>query len=98
MSIVLNPSCYPPIDHDMDILLSGVISTGTDQTFFPNKMKTTKSLLQENRKLSPELQSAFDWAVNKGFIEDSEIAKIRFQSPMTRIDFAQMLLAVSEKL
>ena len=86
------------MDHDMDSLLSGVISTGTDQTFFPNKMKTTKSLLQENRKLSPELQSAFDWAVNKGFIEDSEIAKIRFQRPMTRIDFAQMLLAVSEKL
>ncbi len=97
-SIVLNPSCHPAIDHDMDTLLSGVVSTAADQTFLSSETARTNDWSQEDKKLNAELQSAFDWAVSKGFVEDSELAKARFQAPMTRIAFAQMLLAVSEKL
>lgn len=91
-SIVLNPSCHQPIDFDQEQALSGVQAMKD-----PQNLKISAAS-QEEQKLNTELNSAFERAVQRGLVENSEAARKRFSQPMTRMQFAQMVVAIGEQL
>ena len=46
--------------------------------------------------MDKELENALDWAVRQGIISLAD--KARFNNPMTRMELAQMILPVGDKL
>lgn len=88
-SVVLKPLCQQPIDFDQDQILSGMVLGNEEE-------RSISSFDKQEKKLNPELQSAFDWAVDKGLVENSLQEKQKFLQPMKRIELAQMLIHLSE--
>lgn len=91
-SVMLKSLCHQPIDFDQEDILSW---------YFLEKEQhilDQQDIVNQTHKntLSPELKWAFDRALQHGFLSEQE--KTLFNKPMTRLQFAHMLLSVSNKL
>jgi len=49
-----------------------------------------------NWQWTPELERSYEWAIQKEFFENNEINHQSFLKPMTRIELAQMIVALTE--
>jgi hypothetical protein len=49
-----------------------------------------------NWQWTPEFERSYEWALQKGFFENNEINHQSFLKPMTRIELAQMIIALTE--
>jgi hypothetical protein len=49
-----------------------------------------------NWQWTPEFQKSYEWALQKGFFENNEINHQSFLKPLTRIELAQMIIALTE--
>ena len=103
--------CWTPIDFDEDKILKEVAQNNkivsqetpenlqsplvSDKT---NKKSFYKPLLPiyANWQWTPELKLSYEWAIQKGFFENNEINHQSFLKPMTRIELAQMIIALTE--
>lgn len=103
--------CWTPIDFDEDKILKEVAQNNkivsqetpenlqsplvSDKT---NKKNFYKPLLPiyANWQWTPELKLSYEWAIQKGFFENNEINHQSFLKPMTRIELAQMIIALTE--
>ena len=103
--------CWTPIDFDEDKILNEVAQNNkivsqetpenlqsplvSDKT---NKKSFYKPLLPiyANWQWTPELKLSYEWAIQKGFFENNEINHQSFLKPMTRIELAQMIIALTE--
>lgn len=103
--------CWTPIDFDEDKILKEVaqnnkiISQETPENLQSplvsdktNKKSFYKPLLPiyANWQWTPELKLSYEWAIQKGFFENNEINHQSFLKPMTRIELAQMIIALTE--
>ena len=92
-SVMLKSLCHQPIDFDQENILSWYFLEKEqhilDQQDIVNEADNKNTL-------SPELKWAFDRALQHGFLSKQE--KTLFNKPMTRLQFAHMLLSVSNKL
>lgn len=92
-SVMLKSLCHQPIDFDQENILSWYFLEKEqhilDQQDIVNEADNKNTL-------SPELKWAFDRALQHGFLSEQE--KTLFDKPMTRLQFAHMLLSVSNKL
>jgi len=63
-----------------------------------NKKSFYKPLLPiyVNWQWTPELKLSYEWAIQKEFFENNEINHQSFLKPMTRIELAQMIIALTE--
>ncbi len=103
--------CWTPIDFDEDKILKEVAQNNkiapqetpenlqsplvSEKT---NKKSFYKPLLPiyANWQWTPELKLSYEWAIQKGFFENNEINHQSFLKPMTRIELAQMIIALTE--
>lgn len=103
--------CWTPIDFDEDKILNEVAQNNkiapqetpenlqsplvSEKT---NKKSFYKPLLPiyANWQWTPELKLSYEWAIQKGFFENNEINHQSFLKPMTRIELAQMVIALTE--
>ena len=103
--------CWTPIDFDEDKILNEVAQNNkiapqetpenlqsplvSEKT---NKKSFYKPLLPiyANWQWTPELRLSYEWAIQKGFFENNEINHQSFLKPMTRIELAQMIIALTE--
>ena len=103
--------CWTPIDFDEDKILKEVAQNNkivsqetpenlqsplvSDKT---NKKSFYKPFLPiyANWQWTPELKLSYEWAIQKGFFENNEINHQSFLKPMTRIELAQMIIALTE--
>ena len=103
--------CWTPIDFDEDKILKEVTQNNkivsqetpenlqsplvSDKT---NKKSFYKPLLPiyANWQWTPELKLSYEWALQKGFFENNEINHQSFLKPLTRIELAQMIIALTE--
>ena len=103
--------CWTPIDFDEDKILKEVAQNNkivsqetpenlqsplvSDKT---NKKSFYKPLLPiyANWQWTPELKLSYEWAIQKEFFENNEINHQSFLKPMTRIELAQMIVALTE--
>ena len=103
--------CWTPIDFDEDKILNEVAQNNkiapqetpenlqsplvSEKT---NKKSFYKPLLPiyANWQWTPELKLSYEWAIQKGFFENNEINHQSFLKPMTRIELAQMIIALTE--
>ncbi|MBB1557607.1 MAG: hypothetical protein HG439_003925 [candidate division SR1 bacterium] len=103
--------CGTPIDFDEDKILKEVaqnnkiVSQETPENLQSplvsektNKKSFYKPLLPiyANWQWTPELKLSYEWAIQKGFFENNEINHQSFLKPMTRIELAQMIIALTE--
>ena len=103
--------CWTPIDFDEDKILKEVaqnnkiVSQETPENLQSplvsektNKKSFYKPLLPiyANWQWTPEFQKSYEWALQKGFFENNEINHQSFLKPMTRIELAQMIIALTE--
>ena len=103
--------CWTPIDFDEDKILKEVAQNNkivtqekTENLKFSlvsektNKKSFYKPLLPiyTNWQWTPELTLSYEWAIQKGFFENNEINHQSFLKPMTRIELAQMIIALTE--
>ena len=103
--------CWAPIDFDEDKILNEVaqnnkIVTQENSANIQsplvsekiNKKSFYKPLLPiyANWQWTPELKLSYEWALQKGFFENNEINHQSFLKPMTRIELAQMIIALTE--
>lgn len=103
--------CWTPIDFDEDKILKEVaqnnkiVSQETPENLQSplvsektNKKSFYKPLLPiyANWQWTPELKLSYEWAIQKGFFENNEINHQSFLKPMTRIELAQMIIALTE--
>ena len=103
--------CWTPIDFDEDKILKEVaqnnkiVSQETPENLQSplvsektNKKSFYKPLLPiyANWQWTPEFQKSYEWALQKGFFENNEISHQSFLKPMTRIELAQMIIALTE--
>ena len=63
-----------------------------------NKRSFYKPLLPiyANWQWTPEFEKSYEWAIQKDFFENNEINHQSFLKPMTRIELAQMIIALTE--
>lgn len=103
--------CWTPIDFDEDKILNEVAQNSkpvsgetpaniqsplvSEKT---NKKSFYKPLLPiyVNWQWTPEFERSYEWALQKGFFENNEINHQSFLKPMTRIELAQMIIALTE--
>ena len=103
--------CWTPIDFDEDKILNEVAQNNkiapqetpenlqsplvSEKT---NKKSFYKPLLPiyANWQWTPELKLSYEWAIQKGFFENNEINHQSFLKSMTRIELAQMIIALTE--
>ena len=103
--------CWTPIDFDEDKILKEVAQNSkpvsgetpaniqsplvSEKT---NKQSFYKPLLPiyVNWQWTPEFERSYEWALQKGFFENNEINHQSFLKPMTRIELAQMIIALPE--
>ena len=103
--------CWTSIDFDEDKILNEVAQNNkiapqetpenlqsplvSEKT---NKKSFYKPLLPiyANWQWTPELKLSYEWAIQKGFFENNEINHQSFLKPMTRIELAQMIIALTE--
>ena len=103
--------CWTSIDFDEDKILKEVaqnsksVSGETPENLQSplvsektNKKSFYKPLLPiyANWQWTPEFQKSYEWALQKGFFENNEINHQSFLKPMTRIELAQMIIALTE--
>ena len=103
--------CWTPIDFDEDKILKEVaqnnkmVSQETPENLQSplvsektNKKSFYKPLLPiyVNWQWTPELKLSYEWAIQKEFFENNEINHQSFLKPMTRIELAQMIIALTE--
>lgn len=103
--------CWTPIDFDEDKILKEVaqnnkiVSQETPENLQSplvsektNKKSFYKPLLPiyANWQWTPELKLSYEWTIQKGFFENNEINHQSFLKPMTRIELAQMIIALTE--
>ena len=103
--------CWTSIDFDEDKILKEVaqnsksVSGETPENLQPplvsekiNKKSFYKPLLPiyANWQWTPELKLSYEWAIQKDFFENNEINHQSFLKPMTRIELAQMIIALTE--
>ena len=103
--------CWTPIDFDEDKILTEVaqnnkiVSGETPENIQSplvsektNKKSFYKPLLPiyANWQWTPELKLSYEWAIQKEFFENNEINHQSFLKPMTRIELAQMIIALTE--
>ena len=103
--------CWTPIDFDEDKILKEVAQNNkivtqekTENLKFSlvsektNKKSFYKPLLPiyANWQWTPEFEKSYEWAIQKDFFENNEINHQSFLKPMTRIELAQMIIALTE--
>lgn len=103
--------CWTPIDFDEDKILKEVaqnnkiVSQETPENLQSplvsektNKKSFYKPLLPiyANWQWTPELKLSYEWTIQKEFFENNEINHQSFLKPMTRIELAQMIIALTE--
>ena len=103
--------CWTSIDFDEDKILKEVaqnsksVSGETPENLQSplvsektNKKSFYKPLLPiyANWQWTPELKLSYEWAIQKDFFENNEINHQSFLKPMTRIELAQMIIALTE--
>lgn len=103
--------CWTPIDFDEDKILkeiaqnNKIVSQETPENLQSplvsektNKKSFYKPLLPiyANWQWTPELKLSYEWTIQKGFFENNEINHQSFLKPMTRIELAQMIIALTE--
>ena len=103
--------CWTPIDFDEDKILkeiaqnNKIVSQETPENLQSplvsektNKKSFYKPLLPiyANWQWTPELKLSYEWTIQKGFFENNEINLQSFLKPMTRIELAQMIIALTE--
>lgn len=93
-SMVLNSNCDLPIDFDQEYVLSQQASNSQRGKAWVNKTTSVNNTTRGS--LDKELENALDWAVRQGIISQAD--KARFNNPMTRMELAQMILPVGDKL
>lgn len=92
-SVMLKSLCHQPIDFDQENILSWYFLEKEQHIL---DQQDIISQTHNKNTLSPELKWAFDRALQHGFLSEQE--KTLFDKPMTRLQFAHMLLSVSNKL
>lgn len=103
--------CWTPIDFDEDKILKEVAQNNkivtqekteslksslvSEKT---NKKSFYKPLLPVyvNWQWTPELKLSYEWAIQKGFFENNEINHQSFLRTITRIELAQIIIALTE--
>ncbi len=92
-SVILKSLCHQPIDFDQEDILSWYFLEKEQHIL---DQQDIVNQADNKNTLSPELKWAFDRALQHGFLSEQE--KTLFDKPMTRLQFAHMLLSVSNKL
>lgn len=92
-SVMLKSLCHQPIDFDQENILSWYFLEKEQHIL---DQQDIVNQTHNKNTLSPELKWAFDRALQHGFLSEQE--KTLFDKPMTRLQFAHMLLSVSNKL
>ena len=92
-SVILKSLCHQPIDFDQEDILSWYFLEKEQHIL---DQQDIVNQADNKNTLSPELKWAFDRALQHGFLSEQE--KTLFNKPMTRLQFAHMLLSVSNKL
>ena len=92
-SVMLKSLCYQAIDFDQEDILSWYFLEKEQHIL---DQQDIVNQTHNKNTLSPELKWAFDRALQHGFLSEQE--KTLFDKPMTRLQFAHMLLSVSNKL
>lgn len=92
-SVMLKSLCHQPIDFDQEDILSWYFLEKEQHIL---DQQDIVNQTHNKNTLSPELKWAFDRALQHGFLSEQE--KTLFDKPMTRLQFAHMLLSVSNKL
>lgn len=92
-SVMLKSLCHQPIDFDQKNILSWYFLEKEQHIL---DQQDIVNQTHNKNTLSPELKWAFDRALQHGFLSEQE--KTLFDKPMTRLQFAHMLLSVSNKL
>ena len=103
--------CWNPIDFDEDKILkevaqnnkivteenaenlqSSVVSEKTNKKSFYKPFLP----IYANWQWTPEVERSYEWAIQKEYFENNEINHQSFLKPMTRIELAQMIVALTE--
>ncbi len=92
-SVILKSLCHQPIDFDQEDILSWYFLEKEQHIL---DQQDIVNQADNKNTLSPELKWAFDRALQHRFLSEQE--KTLFDKPMTRLQFAHMLLSVSNKL
>ena len=92
-SVILKSLCHQPIDFDQEDILSWYFLEKEQHIL---DQQNIVNQTHNKNTLPPELRWAFDRALQHGFLSEQE--KTLFDKPMTRLQFAHMLLSVSNKL